>query len=254
MPLVVNDMKRKKKLPLKRRLLLIGSSDGEIFLWDLNDETQKLQYRAKSSKLSDITSLAWNPELWYILAATSSNGNTVIWNFKDLKTKKTALEAITLTSPVAKQTTAVAWNPFSSTQLITASEDDREPSLQIWDLRNARAPVKTLSGHTKGVLSLSWSPYDPNLLLSCGKVPACNNPFFLKKQIRTTESSFGTLRPTKPSASSQVPTTGSSTSSGTRATPTSSHRRPLTGTSASTACRRPASQRLQALCRERIYF
>ena len=58
----------------------------------------------------------------------------------------------------------------------------------VWDLRNARAPEKVceigllnryeaypfnlpkiLSGHEKGVLSLSWCKQDSDLLLSCGK-------------------------------------------------------------------------------------
>ena len=41
--------------------------------------------------------------------------------------------------------------------------------LQIWDLRNAFAPVKELSGHHKGVLAASWCPNDARLLLSAGK-------------------------------------------------------------------------------------
>ena len=57
----------------------------------------------------------------------------------------------------------------------------------VWDLRNARAPEKVfitlpifislrftsypqiLTGHEKGVLSLSWCRQDADLLLSCGK-------------------------------------------------------------------------------------
>ena len=39
----------------------------------------------------------------------------------------------------------------------------------LWDLRNARAPEKILTGHDKGVLSLSWCKKDPDLLLSSGK-------------------------------------------------------------------------------------
>lgn len=39
----------------------------------------------------------------------------------------------------------------------------------IWSLRNALAPEAILSGHDKGVLSLSWCRQDPSLLLSSGK-------------------------------------------------------------------------------------
>lgn len=67
-----------------------------------------------------------------------------------------------------------------STQLVTASDDDQNPIIYMWDLRNSRAPEKPLlgaalskflifAGHNKGVLSLSWSLQDSELLLSCGK-------------------------------------------------------------------------------------
>ena len=69
---------------------------------------------------------------------------------------------------------------------MTASEDDSSPIIMVWDLRNARAPEKVvhhflvtscpinaifqiLTGHDKGVLSLSWCKQDADLLLSCGK-------------------------------------------------------------------------------------
>ena len=54
-------------------------------------------------------------------------------------------------------------------QVLVASEDDASPLLQIWDLRNAFAPVKELSGHHKGILSASWCPNDASLLLSSAK-------------------------------------------------------------------------------------
>ena len=50
-----------------------------------------------------------------------------------------------------------------------ASEDDHSPVIQIWDLRLASSPLKTLDSHRKGVLSVAWSQEDSDLLLSCGK-------------------------------------------------------------------------------------
>lgn len=53
--------------------------------------------------------------------------------------------------------------------MVTSSDDDANPVILMWDLRNASAPEKTLSGHTKGVLCVDWCPKDSDLLLSCGK-------------------------------------------------------------------------------------
>lgn len=41
------------------------------------------------------------------------------------------------------------WNPDVATQLVVASEDDRTPTLQMWDLRNSMSPVKEFVGHVK---------------------------------------------------------------------------------------------------------
>eukprot|EP00959_Pyramimonas_sp_CCMP1952_P267114 5584713-Pyramimonas_sp.AAC.1 len=45
----------------------------------------------------------------------------------------------------------------------------RAVTFQVWDLRNAVSPQRTLTCHTKGVLSVAWCPSDTSLLLSCGK-------------------------------------------------------------------------------------
>ncbi|TKS85026.1 Protein transport protein [Collichthys lucidus] len=63
----------------------------------------------------------------------------------------------------------LAWNPEVATQLVLASEDDRMPVIQMWDLRFATSPLKILENHTRGVLAIAWSLADPELLLSCGK-------------------------------------------------------------------------------------
>lgn len=43
----------------------------------------------------------------------------------------------------------LAWNPDVATQLILASEDDRMPVIQMWDLRFATSPFKVLENHTR---------------------------------------------------------------------------------------------------------
>jgi protein transport protein SEC31 len=53
---------------------------------------------------------------------------------------------------------------------VTAGGDDKNPVLKLWDLRSSTSlPLATLQGHTEGILSVSWCPSDPSLLLSCGK-------------------------------------------------------------------------------------
>jgi len=56
-----------------------------------------------------------------------------------------------------------------STQLIVASDDDNSPSLRVWDVRKTISPVREFVGHSKGVIAMSWCPYDSSFLLTCSK-------------------------------------------------------------------------------------
>uniref|UniRef100_A0A670ZSV3 Protein transport protein Sec31A n=1 Tax=Pseudonaja textilis TaxID=8673 RepID=A0A670ZSV3_PSETE len=70
------------------------------------------------------------------------------------------------------------WHPEVATQMVLASEDDRLPVIQIWDLRFASSPLRVLENHARGILTIAWSMADPELLLSCGKDSKilCSNP------------------------------------------------------------------------------
>jgi protein transport protein SEC31 len=53
---------------------------------------------------------------------------------------------------------------------MTASGDDRNPVLRVWDLgASTNMPVATLSGHAAGIFKTSWCPHDDSLLLSTAK-------------------------------------------------------------------------------------
>ncbi|KNC71287.1 hypothetical protein SARC_16176, partial [Sphaeroforma arctica JP610] len=43
------------------------------------------------------------------------------------------------------------------------------PVIQLWDLRNAYAPVRALEGHSRGILAMAWCPKDGDMLLSTAK-------------------------------------------------------------------------------------
>lgn len=48
-------------------------------------------------------------------------------------------------------------------------DEDQAPFIQVWDLRFATSPLKTLENHQRGILSMAWCKQDPDLLISCGK-------------------------------------------------------------------------------------
>ncbi|ORY35144.1 hypothetical protein BCR33DRAFT_722497 [Rhizoclosmatium globosum] len=150
--------------PVDSKFLASGAADGELFIWDLTNPSKPYSPGARSTRLEDVTAVSWNRLYHYILASASNNGSTVIW---DLRNRQ---EIAAFSHPYGrKQISSLAWNPDSPTQIATASDDDTAPVILMWDLRNSRAPEKVLTGHSKGVLNLSWCPKDSSLLLSCGK-------------------------------------------------------------------------------------
>ncbi|KIK00412.1 hypothetical protein K443DRAFT_679209 [Laccaria amethystina LaAM-08-1] len=168
--------------PIQTNLLASGGVAGEIYIWDLKDPSKPYTPTpgSRSTKLDEITSVAWNQQVQYVLAGASSTGYTVVWDLRG-KREVVALAygggAGTLSGQVGsgmavggrRGMSDIAWHPDNATRVVTASEDDSSPIIMVWDLRNARAPEKILTGHEKGVLSLSWCRQDADLLLSCGK-------------------------------------------------------------------------------------
>ncbi|KAF9057047.1 hypothetical protein BJ165DRAFT_1418148 [Panaeolus papilionaceus] len=169
--------------PTQTSLLASGAIGGEVYIWDLKDPSKPYSPTpgTKSTKLDEITSVAWNQQVSYVLAGASSTGFTVVWDLRG-KREVVALQYGGGAGTLAGQATSagmaaggrrgmsdIAWHPDNATRLVTASEDDSSPVIMVWDLRNARAPEKILTGHEKGILSLSWCKQDADLLLSCGK-------------------------------------------------------------------------------------
>ncbi|KAK9471062.1 uncharacterized protein V1510DRAFT_219806 [Dipodascopsis tothii] len=156
--------------PKQANLLASAGSKGEFFVWDLDKPgNPSLSIgTSTSSRLDEIESIAFNSSVVHILATSGNTGFTSVW---DLKSKREVLHLYYPGSSGAgrRGVSSVVWHPENSTKLITASEDDMSPVILMWDLRNANAPEKILTGHEKGVLSLSWCSMDSDLLLSCGK-------------------------------------------------------------------------------------
>ena len=51
-----------------------------------------------------------------------------------------------------------------------ANDDDANPCINVWDLRNPDYPVATFPDiHYAGILSASWSLEDPNMVISSSK-------------------------------------------------------------------------------------
>ncbi|KAM0338269.1 hypothetical protein ACHAPU_011394 [Fusarium lateritium] len=148
--------------PLKPQILATAGAKGELFIYDVNDIANPFRLGNAAARSDDIECLAWNQKVSHILATGGNGGFVTVW---DLKTKKASL---TLNNN-RKAVSSIAWDPNNSTKLLTATPDETNPVILLWNLRNSNAPERTLQGHESGILSLSWCQQDADLLLSCGK-------------------------------------------------------------------------------------
>ncbi|XP_048510063.1 protein transport protein Sec31A isoform X2 [Athalia rosae] len=149
--------------PFQSNLLATGATESEIYIWDLVNTGTPMTPGTRSQPLEDVQYIAWNKQVQHILASTFSQ-RCVIW---DLRKNEPIIKLSDANSRVRWK--VVQWHPEVATQLCLASEDDQTPIIQLWDLRFATSPLKTLEGHQRGVLSIAWNLHDPDLLISCAK-------------------------------------------------------------------------------------
>jgi len=153
--------------PTKSNLMATCGSDSEVNILNIEKPTETDLYKPSTTNKhqgSEVLACAWNRIVPHILCSCSNTGTTVVW---DLKQKK---EVISFQDPANRlRCSSVAWHPEVPTQLMVCYDDDRQPSMQMWDLRNCQYPFKETAPHTKGLLGVAWNQMDPNLILTCGK-------------------------------------------------------------------------------------
>jgi len=149
---------------LSLNMMATGGSDGQVLITNLDNPSHPVVTMpgTEPSKGAEVTKLAWNTQVAHIVAAAAGDGSVTIW---DLNAKKPwcRVQAESSGIPI----TDLEWNPSQGLHLVTASGNDGNPLLKLWDLRaSTTMPLATLSGHTQGILGLAWCPHDDTLLLS----------------------------------------------------------------------------------------
>ncbi|XP_009885849.1 PREDICTED: protein transport protein Sec31A isoform X1 [Charadrius vociferus] len=154
-------------------LVASGANESEIYIWDLNNFATPMTPGVKTQPLEDISCIAWNRQVQHILASASPSGRATVW---DLRKNEPIIKVSDHNNRM--HCSGLAWHPDVATQMVLASEDDRLPVIQMWDLRFASSPLRVLESHTRGILAIAWSMVDSELLLSCGKDAKilCSNP------------------------------------------------------------------------------
>jgi protein transport protein SEC31 len=128
----------------------------------------------------------------HILACSASNGQTSVWDLR----QKRAVITFTESSHRHVPATAVAWDPTQARQLVVSYAYPAAEVfsfrcrfyrflnvVQVWDLRYGMAPKQILQGgHSRGsILTVAWSQYDSNIILTSGILVEFRLNGFLKE-------------------------------------------------------------------------
>ncbi|NXT43858.1 SC31A protein, partial [Pelecanoides urinatrix] len=125
-------------------LVASGANESEIYIWDLNNFATPMTPGVKTQPLEDISCIAWNRQVQHILASASPSGRTTVW---DLRKNEPIIKVSDHNNRM--HCSGLAWHPDVATQMVLASEDDRLPVIQMWDLRFASSPLRVLESHTR---------------------------------------------------------------------------------------------------------
>lgn len=132
--------------------LAIGLSDGDVQIWDIEDQ---VKLRSMPGHISRVPSLSWNSHL---LSSGCRDGS--IWNHDVRIAQHKVAELHNHSAEVC----GLAWR-LDGSQLASGGNDNL---VNIWDARSNGAPKFSKTNHTAAVKALSWCPWQSNLLATGG--------------------------------------------------------------------------------------
>jgi cell division cycle 20-like protein 1 (cofactor of APC complex) len=132
-------------------LLVVGSNNGFINLWDLS--RQKV-IRPLSGHTMRVGALAWNGSI-----VSSGSRDRFIYN-RDIRAREDVIASL---SSHKQEVCGLKWS-FDQQQLSSGGNDNR---LILWNL-HSNQPVYSFSAHCAAVKAMAWSPHQHGLLASGG--------------------------------------------------------------------------------------
>ena len=145
------------------------TADNVVQAWDVQNlaEGKNIPVNFSSGLSSgDITAATWHKKssCFSIFALCDSTGLSTIWDMRAGRPTHSFAD-----SQFKFPLSDIVFSPTNMAHLATASSDQRNSVVLVWDIRNTASPMKRLHGHSGGVTKIEWPSADDRILISAGK-------------------------------------------------------------------------------------
>lgn len=145
-------------------MLLSGSDDHVVCLWDTNTTKKTIAPQLKLTGHTDVVEdVAWHQTLAHMFGSCGDDGTVKLWDSRSNQTKK-ALHTVKDAHGAGIDVNCLAFNPKDENLFVSGGADG---CIQLWDIRKLTASIHKLERHGAGVVSVGWM--NDSTLGSAGK-------------------------------------------------------------------------------------
>jgi WD40 repeat protein len=149
--------------PVKAGLLLSGSEDTSICMWDVEAapraQRELAPLKTYSGHKAGVQDVAFHPHSDSVFASCSDDGYLFLWDQRQGGKPSQSVLAH------QSEANSLAFNPYCEFVLATGSGDN---TVAMWDLRSLKTALHTFVGHQGEVLRVEWAPFSERILASGG--------------------------------------------------------------------------------------
>ncbi len=133
-----------------------SSWDGTIKIWH---PAQPKSIATLIGHKGCVYQALYSPHQPNMIASVSADTTLCLWDSSQ------SLAPVVKQPVSTQEVLSLAWNKYNANELYTAGID---LLINKWDLRMMARPLRTLHGHKYAIKKLSSSPFDGEMLASCG--------------------------------------------------------------------------------------
>lgn len=147
--------------PHSRGILLSGSDDATICVWDLAEAGAQCNAMSiRHGHESVVEDVDFHHYCTHMFGSVGDDGKLLIWDLRE-KGDKPTYEVLKAHNG---DVNCLSFNPKHEHMVATGGSD---ALVNIWDLRFLTSKLHECTAHKEGVFQVSWSPHSPNILGSC---------------------------------------------------------------------------------------